>query len=167
MGARTEDYEASEVIMEEGDSSNKRMYIVLEGEVELYRNYGKKDEYLLGIIGRGKTFGEMNLFSQGSTMLTAVAYSNVKIAWFEKYNLETFLMGYPSYAMQMIENISKSYLLLEKNLEWGINEINSLRTQINSAVVGSNRNMLDEEELKNELAKMTAGFGEYHYVQDK
>lgn len=167
MGARAEEYNVDEVIMREGDPYDTRMYIVLEGEVVLYRNYGKSDEYLIGICGKGKTFGEMNLFKKGSTLLTAVAYTKVKVVWFEKYNLETFITGYPSYAMQMLENISKSYLLLEKNLEWAINEINSLREKIEIPEGEPAPENLDENEIKNEIAKMGTDADEYHYIHDK
>lgn len=167
MGARSEDYKTDEIIMKEGDANNNRMYIVLEGEVVLYRNYGQSDEYLIGICGKGKTFGEMNLFKTGSTMFTAVAYTDAKVAWFEKYNLENFIIGYPSYAMQMIENLSKSFLLLEKNLEWAINEINSLREQLCIPEGDEEAKVLDGDELKDEIAKLSTDSDEYHYIHEK
>ena len=126
MGARSEEYKADKIIIREGELVH-RMYIVLEGEVVLYSNYGTNDEYLIGAYGKGKSFGEFNLFSDTPNMYTAVAFTDTKVVWFEKSNLSSFINGYPDYALQLIETMSKSYIRLAQNLQIAIKEINDLR----------------------------------------
>lgn len=153
MGARSEKYQADEIIMKPGNPQNNKMYVVTEGEVILYCNYRRPDEYLVGICGKGKTFGEVNLFNPDSSVLTAVAYTDCQVVWFEKYNLESFLNGYPAYAMHLIQKVSKSFLLLGKNLGWAINEINSLREQLSALNNEEEPEKLDLGVLREELAK--------------
>lgn len=163
MGARAEEFKSETVIMHEGSNVDHRMYIVLDGEVIVYRNYGKSDEYLIGVFGKGKTFGEMNLFSSGPTLFTAVAYTDVKVAWFERNNLENFIKNYPENAMQMIENLSRSFILMEKNLEMAINEINELR-KLQEKSESEKLEQLSFDDIRNELAKATSGKGEFRFI---
>lgn len=173
MGARLEEYEADTVILSEGAPSDHKMYIILEGEVILYRNYKKSDEYLIGIRGKGKTFGQMNMFTDEPNFFTIVAYSDVKLAWFEKSNLESFLFGYPSYAINLIEILSKTQSILERNLELAINEIEELRHPIskNSGDVVASVNSdevsvpLNLDDVRRELNKMAGNDGEYRYIK--
>lgn len=179
MGARIEEYDNDTVIMKEGAVAEKRMYIILEGKVVLYRNYGTDDEYLIGICSKGNTFGEMNMFSDSPAIFTAVAYGYVKLAWVEKNNLESFLHGYPENAIQIIEKLAKSYVFLEKNLQLAINEISVLRDSagIEAGEAGEDGETgntystgdagdtgIDVEEIRNELAKLTAHSGEVRYI---
>lgn len=172
MGARLEEYKADTVILSEGAPSDHKMYIILEGEVILYRNYKRSDEYLIGMRGKGKTFGQMNLFTDDPNVFTIVAYSDVKLAWFEKSNLESFLFGYPSYAINLIEILSKTQSVLERNLELAINEIEELKNPISNipgeAVTSVNTDEvsapLNLDDVRRELNKMTGNEGEYRYI---
>lgn len=137
MGARIEEYTSDEVIIKEGTRSNK-MYIVLEGKVILYKNYGTADEYVIGACGHSKTFGEMNLFCEEPSIYTAVAFTDVKLAWFERNNLYSFIKSYPDSTQNLLENIAKSYSLLSKNLQMALEELNMLRNmQANSEALAA------------------------------
>lgn len=146
MGARMEEFEADTVIIKEDNPSSK-MYIVLEGKVILYRNYGKDNEYIIGACNKGKTFGEMNILTNFPSLYTAVAFTNVKLAWFEKSNLDSFIKGYPDNALQLLESIAKSYVLLGKNLEMAIDEIDSLRTKLEKTGEAANPDFIESADI--------------------
>lgn len=152
MSARSEEYYADKIITKEGDNKH-RMYIVLEGKVILYSNYQTKDEYIIGVYGKGKSFGEFDLFSEVPTMYTAVAYTNVKVAWFEKSNLEDFVNGYPNYALNLLETMAHSYINLAKNLKLAIEEISTLRQISDQAAQVAPQ--LDIETVKDALNNMS------------
>lgn len=130
MGARVEEFSEDSIIVKEGDSL-RRMYVVLEGKVILYSNYNTENEYIIGACSKGHAFGELSLFTDTPYKYTAVAYNDAKVAWFEKNNLDSFIKGYPDYAMHLFETISKSFMLLYKDLEMAMDEINYLR-QLNA-----------------------------------
>lgn len=126
MAAREENYLPDEIIIKEGVMS-PRMYIVLEGEVILYSNYGKESEYVIGIYGKGKVFGEFNLFTESPNPFTAIAYKKVKVAWFERNNLSSFIYGYPDSALSLLESIFNSHIRIVKDLQMAIEELNEIR----------------------------------------
>lgn len=136
MGARKEEYTAETVIFKENDIC-KKMFIILDGQVVLYKNYKKEDEYIIGACNKGKTFGEMNLFTDSPCIYTAVALTDVTVAWFEKSNLDSFITGYPTQTMQLLEQIAKSYNLLGKNLQMAIAEIGELKEIITNNGIAS------------------------------
>jgi len=163
MGARMEEYQDDAVIISEGDTKN-RMYIVLEGDVILYNNYKSSDEYIIGVVKKGASFGEISLLTGNPYPYTAIAYGPVKVAWFEKNNLTSFINGYPDYAMQLFENTSKTFLLLTQNLKLAIEEINTLR-RANEELSGNKKTdspELSYDEIMDELAKSLKGTGKWH-----
>lgn len=146
MAGRVEEYLENEIIYKQ-DANCKKMYIVLEGSVVLYRNFNTPKEYVIGACGKGKTFGEMNLFTTDKCLYTAVAFTDVKLAWFEKNNLASFISGYPEEAMKLLDKIGKCYTLLGTNLKMAIDEINVLSEKISNAD-GKEELILDYDEIQ-------------------
>ena len=126
--ARLKEFASDSMILKE-DTICTKMFIVVEGKVILYKNYGTEDEYVIGVCSKSKTFGEMNLFTNEPSFYTAVAFTDVKLACFEKENLSQFIKEYPDSTMNLLENIAKSYMLISKNLQMAIDEINALRQE--------------------------------------
>lgn len=126
MGARIETYSEDSVIVKEGTVSEK-MYLVLEGSVTLYMNYGKQNEYVFGIAGKNRVFGEMGILAKEKSIYTAVAFSEVKVAWFDELSINVFFEHYPAYALNLMKNMCKSYSLMKKNLILSLEEIDYMK----------------------------------------
>ncbi|MCL2578024.1 MAG: DUF2225 domain-containing protein [Defluviitaleaceae bacterium] len=75
--ANAKKFSDGHVIANENDKSNDEMYVVLEGNVSLYRNYNQPNEAKIKNIGTGNFFGEMSLFLQKERTETAVAVGDV------------------------------------------------------------------------------------------
>ena len=131
MGARLEYYKEDQIIVKQG-KTNTRIHIIQEGHVVLYMNYGKEDEYVYAILGKDGIFGETSMFSGEPSEYTAVAYSDVKLTWFEKRNLNQFFIGYPAYAMGLMEKIMHNNVILKKNFEMTLQELAIATKQIES-----------------------------------
>jgi signal transduction histidine kinase len=58
-----ESFSAGEVIFREGDLAEK-FYVILQGKVEVWKNYGLPSQDILAIRGAGDTFGEMALIDE-------------------------------------------------------------------------------------------------------
>lgn len=144
MAGRIEFYEEDQIIITEG-KPNDKMFLVLEGAVVLYLNYGKENEYVLGIRGKNKIFGEMSMLAGEDSLYTAVAFSNAKVAWFQENSLDQFLSDYPGCVADFLKNIARSYSVLQKSFSRMIEEIRELNGQ-----------PADEEEIKKETAKIAS-----------
>lgn len=114
-------YREDDIILKEKEL-NKFMYTILSGSVALYINYQAGDEYLLGVCGRGKTFGEMGLLCHEPSMYTAVAVEDVKVAIFSEYEMDAFIKGYPNQAIGLMRNIARINKLLNANLRMAVEE---------------------------------------------
>ena len=115
------DFKEDEIILKE-KSSGRHMYLILEGSVALYSNYGTSTEYLYGILSKGKTFGEIGLLNHEKSIYTVVAISPVKVALFSENELGSFIRGYPDYALGVMRSIAKMNQLFRINLEMVIEE---------------------------------------------
>ena len=114
-------YEEDEVILTE-KSDNHLMYLILKGSVALYSNYGTSEEYLYGILSKGKTFGELGLLNHEPSVYTVVAISPVTAAVFSENELGAFIKGYPDYAMGVMRSIAKMNKVFRINLEMVMEE---------------------------------------------
>lgn len=144
MAGRIEFYEEDRIIITEG-KPNDKMFLVLEGAVALYINYGMENEYVLGVKGKNKIFGEMSMLAEENSLYTAVAFSDAKVAWFQAGNLDQFLNGYPGCAVDFLKNIAKNNSVLQKSFSMMLEEIRELSGQ-----------PADEEEIKKASAKIAS-----------
>jgi signal transduction histidine kinase len=69
---REEKFEPGKTIFEEGDRAEK-FFIILDGAVEVWKNYGTPHQDLLARHGRGGMFGEMALVDELPRSATVVA----------------------------------------------------------------------------------------------
>jgi CRP-like cAMP-binding protein len=58
-----ESFNPDEIIFREGDMAEK-FYLILQGHVEVWKNYGLPSQDILAIRGAGDTFGEMALIDE-------------------------------------------------------------------------------------------------------
>jgi NADH:ubiquinone reductase (H+-translocating) len=65
-----EHYEEQSVVFRQGDRGD-RLYIVVDGQVEIVRQDAGREEQILGQIGPGECFGEMALVNENPRMATA------------------------------------------------------------------------------------------------
>lgn len=115
MGLRHE-YKEDDVILTE-KSKSRFMYLILEGSVALYTNYGTNEEYLYGVLGKGKIFGEIGLLNHEESVYTVVAISTVKVAVFSEFELGNFIREYPDHTLAVMRSIAKMNQIFRMNLE--------------------------------------------------
>ena len=144
MAGRIEEYKADAVIMEEGVRED-RMFLVLEGSVVLYMNYGKENEYVLGVRSKGKIFGEMSMLAEEESEYTAVAFTDAKLAWFQMSNIDQFLFGYPGCAVDFLKNIAKNNSMMRGSMKMLLEELSEIKGE-----------PVDKHEIKKEVAKLSA-----------
>jgi CRP-like cAMP-binding protein len=92
-----ESFPAGAVIFKAGDSANK-MYVVLEGEVEIHR--GKS---LLERAGPGSLLGEMALIGDHTRTASATAASNCRLACINERRFLFLVQETPFFALHVMK----------------------------------------------------------------
>ncbi len=110
------DFKEDDIILKEKVLS-PYMYLIIKGSVALYSGYGTSEEYLYGILSKGKTFGEIGLLTHEESIYSAVAISDVKVAVFSENELGTFIKAYPDNAIGIMRSIAKMNQLFRTNLK--------------------------------------------------
>ncbi|MCZ8156885.1 MAG: cyclic nucleotide-binding domain-containing protein [Leptospira sp.] len=92
---------AGKIIFKEGEMNNS-MYIILQGNVEIYFTVNNS-QTRLAIMKPGDFFGEMALFSSNPRSATARTITAADLATIEsKQQLENFLVKNPKFAAKMV-----------------------------------------------------------------
>lgn len=149
-------FQAEEVIIQEGRSYDE-MYKIISGSVAVYMRYGEKDEHLLGIYSKSRCFGEMNIFSGQPCIYTVVAYNEVLLMRITKDSLEEFIKRYPGNAIDIMQNMARSFELMQKNIDLLLDEIYEKRDV--------NQKQIQTEELKNKIMRYSISGMDIAYAQ--
>ncbi|MBF0507998.1 MAG: cyclic nucleotide-binding domain-containing protein [Deltaproteobacteria bacterium] len=102
---RTQRYEAGKIIFEEGQEG-ETFFIILEGAVEVWRDYGSPDRELLNVCRRGNTFGELALVDDLPRSATVVAREAVTLLSMSRTDFISILKEHSSAALSIMRSVS-------------------------------------------------------------
>src|SRR4030065_2677711 len=106
MGKNIVYYQNGERIIEAG-SNETRMYIILEGEVQISLS-DKIERIIVAKFKKGDFFGEISLFTNTPRSATATAVGNIKLAFIDNdEQLREFLIKNPVFAAKMVHTLAK------------------------------------------------------------
>ena len=91
-----------DIIIREGDSGNT-FFQLLEGEVAVYKNYGKGDEVQVAVIEPGQYFGEMAVIETYPRSSTVVATGDVKVVEIPAEALNEYFTQNPDKILAIME----------------------------------------------------------------
>jgi signal transduction histidine kinase len=97
---RFEEHAGGTVIFREGDEA-ERLYIVVDGAVEVWKAYGSPEEEKIVSLGRGRIFGEMALVDGEPRSATVVAASPLKLFAIAAGDFREMLRVNPSLAFSI------------------------------------------------------------------
>jgi CRP-like cAMP-binding protein len=108
-------YEDGEIIIRQGEIG-ECMYVIQEGEVEIFLEEGGKEHPLVHRY-KGEFFGEMALFDRDVRSATVRALGRARILTVDKKNLLRRVSKDPSMAIKLLETMSNHVreLLVEVN----------------------------------------------------
>lgn len=109
-------FQAEDIIIREGRCYDE-MYKIISGSVAVYTRYGEEDEHLLGIYSKSRCFGEGNVFSEQPCIYTVVAYNEVLLMRITRDSLEEFIRRYPRNAIDIMQNMMRTFELMQKNID--------------------------------------------------
>ena len=92
-----------DVIIREGDSGNTFLQL-LEGNVDVFKNYGQADEVQVAVIEPGQYFGEMAVIETYPRSSTVVATGDVKVVEIPAEALNDYFTQNPDKILAIMEN---------------------------------------------------------------
>ncbi|OHD64167.1 MAG: hypothetical protein A2176_00820 [Spirochaetes bacterium RBG_13_51_14] len=126
MGKNIVYYQNGERIIEAG-SNETRMYIILEGEVQISLS-DKIERIIVAKFKKGDFFGEISLFTNTPRSATATAVGNVKLAFIDNdEHLREFLIKNPVFAAKMVHTLAKRLAKTDEILVGKISELNRIK----------------------------------------
>jgi signal transduction histidine kinase len=100
-----EERDAGEVIFVEGSTAD-RFYIVIEGRVEVWKNYYDPKPDLLAVHGPGHFFGEMALIDELPRSATVVARDGIRLLYLSRDDFRRLIRERSSIALSVMTSIS-------------------------------------------------------------
>jgi NADH:ubiquinone reductase (H+-translocating) len=94
VGFGREHFEPREVIFRQGDRGD-RLYIVVDGEVEMVKEEPRKNEHVLARLGAGECFGEMALVNDNPRMATARSVTSVNLLTVDRNGFHALFAYHP------------------------------------------------------------------------
>lgn len=119
-------FQHAERIIDAG-SEEKRMYIILEGAVEITLSDGE-NKIFVALLKKNDFFGELSLFNNSARTANATAKGDVKLTYIESYEqLKSFLMKNPAFAAKMVQDLTKRLTKTNELLMGKVSEVNRLK----------------------------------------
>jgi len=100
-----EEYAAGDVLFVEGSTAD-RFYIVIEGRVEVWKNFYDPKPDLLAVHGPGHFFGEMALVDELPRSATVVAKDPVRVLYLYRDDFRRLIKERSSIALSVMTSIS-------------------------------------------------------------
>lgn len=130
--ARMTLFHKGESIFHEGDV-NTQMYKIVDGQAEVYLNYGTESEYLLGIVSKGRCIGDVSLLSGKPEVYTVIAYSDVLALSITHDHLQDFVSENHKDIMDIMENMANMICLMKTNMDMLWQDTRRLLEELKSA----------------------------------
>jgi CRP-like cAMP-binding protein len=113
--ARDDLFHKGEIIIKEGDH-DRRLFIIISGEVDVIKDLGGKNEKNMGILGSYSYFGEMALIDDMVRSASVVAKRDTHLLSLDHLNLRQEIEKYPAMAIELLQMLSRRIRAIEKTL---------------------------------------------------
>ncbi|TFG82921.1 MAG: cyclic nucleotide-binding domain-containing protein [Spirochaetales bacterium] len=145
-------YAPGEVLFPEGAVAD-RFYIVIEGRVEVWKNFNDPKPDLLGVHGPGHFFGEMALVDDLPRSATAVSREDTLVLFLYRDDFHALVRGHSSIALSVM--MSMSYVVRRSN-EVYVEDLSKRNEELERAYAELKR--AQAERLRNERLSTLGNF---------
>jgi CRP/FNR family cyclic AMP-dependent transcriptional regulator len=99
-------YRRGEVIFREGEPA-ERLFLIGEGRVKLTTASSAGQELLIGVLGKGQIFGELEVIDRGLRAMDAIAMEDAEVFAFDSDVFWTMLENRPALARRLLELMAR------------------------------------------------------------
>jgi CRP-like cAMP-binding protein len=103
------------VVIIEGER-DRRLFVVVSGEVEVIKNLGGKNESSMGTLGPFSYFGEMSLIDDLVRSASVIAKTKTQLISLDHWNLRDHIEKYPALAVELLQMMSRRLRAVEKSM---------------------------------------------------
>lgn len=122
-------YAAGEVIFRETSPADK-FYIVLDGTVEVWKNFETAGQDWLAEHGAGHLFGEMSLIDDLPRSASIVAKTDARVLYLPRDDFNTVLTTHPNIALSLLRSLSA---MVRKSNESFVEDLRRRNEELESA----------------------------------
>jgi len=108
-------YEPGEMVINEGERDG-RLFVLLEGEVEIIKGLGQPGERLLRRLGPGAYFGEMAVLGDALRTASVRAVGQARMLSLRDFNLRQAMERHPYIAIELLNVMSRRMQQMEQRL---------------------------------------------------
>ena len=116
---------ADRVILREGNANNE-MYKIISGRAICYLNHGTDDEYILGSLKEGKTFGEYSLLTGKPGIYTVTAYTDMLLMRIERGEFMKFIEVNAMNSVEIMQNMASMMNVMKVNIDMMNDELHHI-----------------------------------------
>lgn len=98
-------FRSNEVIIKEGDTGNT-FFRLIEGNVGVYTNYGKKEQFRVAFLKAGDYFGEMGMIDGSPRSATVIAERTVRVQELSQKDLDTLFDENPDEIYKFLKHLA-------------------------------------------------------------
>jgi len=149
--AQPRKYHEGSILFHEGDPSNTFM-VILDGELEIIKNYGSDTEMRLGILGNGEYLGEMSLFLRNQVRSASVrASKDTHLVAIPRTDFEAMLKRQPSLAFYLMQEMSLRMRNQDRLTTLDLRSKNEQLQKAYDDLKAAQAQIIAQEKLKHEL----------------
>ncbi len=108
-------YQEGEILFNENDPADY-LYVIVEGEIRIVKNYGVPEELCLTVLHPKASFGELTLFGDKGRSATAVASKDSTFLAIEKEHLLLLIKENPAISTTILFQMANMIRDFNKNL---------------------------------------------------
>ena len=131
-------FKAGEILFFEGDKADN-FYIVMDGEVEVWKSYGQDDADMLAVHGKGHLFGEMALIDNLPRSATVKARNDVILLQIKEEDFDRMIREKATVAFSIIRSLSA---MVRKSNETFLEDLKAKNEKLEIA----NKNLREAQE---------------------
>ncbi len=125
------EYRAGDCILSENEAAD-RLFIVVTGLVEIWKNHGHDDGAKLAEQGTGSIFGEMALIDDEPRSASVIAASDCTLRYMRKEDFYRLAETYPSIMFAVLRALSR---MIRKSNDSFIQSLNEQNRELQQALV--------------------------------
>jgi signal transduction histidine kinase len=122
---REEAFGSQVVIFHEGDAPD-RFYVLLEGQVEIWKDFGTPYADILAIRGPGACFGEMSLIDELPRSATVRTTTPIRVVSLEKPHFRKVIEQNPPVALLIMRTVSQMIRVSNEAYQYGLRQKNQM-----------------------------------------
>jgi signal transduction histidine kinase len=137
---------AGEIIFQEGDDASN-FFIVLDGTVEVWKDYNSREPDMLALHTRGHLFGEMALVDELPRSATVIAREKTELLFINREDFQKIIKEDAGIALSIMKSVSAMVRQSNESFVEGLREKNRNLEKANKELKEAQAELLKAERL--------------------